>query len=252
MNRVDTLITQLTLLNEKAVKSSKKQVSEQDARKVFDPVCAMFPKATSEERVDILIAFEDRELLIEALLAAMLRVTQQANRYAQKDKRPEAIIMIQQALILDALVDGRTELEGLHKIQDELLKAAKEVHYDVTPFLQSIETHAGVYVERAYAFQKQHNRIQAIRCLGRALQLDHTLRLNDRIGEFAALLTGEPAYSAVMLLEDSFLRHSLIKDIERQAKLQARTTTQVAAVVKNDSDDSLVHRVLNGFSGKRS
>ena len=106
---------------------------------------------------------------------------------------------------------------------------------------------AGAFVERAYQFQKQHNRIQALRALGRALQLDHTLRYNEKIADFAKILTNEAPYSAVMLLEDSFLRNSLVQDIERQMR-----RTQTAEIAKADTDENLLKRVFGGvFNGKR-
>jgi hypothetical protein len=252
MSRVDALITQLDLLNEKAKRTSKRKISEQECRKVYDAICVALPEMTLDERVDIHLAFEDRESLIEALVEYMSRLTQEVKRFIQKDKRQEALAALRQVLIADAIVDGRTNLDDLQKLQNDLLNAAKELHFDFTSFLHALETPAAAYLDRAYHFSKQRNQAQAIRSLGRALQIDHTLGDNPKIGEFATALTGEPPYSAIVLLEDSFLRHGLIQDIERKRKFQ-QAKTQEARVVRDDGSDSLLQRMFNGGrGGKRS
>lgn len=251
MSRVDAILTQLDLLNEKAKRSPKNIVSEQDCRKVYDQVCVIFPKATPDERVDLLIRFEGREALMAALVEYMARLSQHAAKMAGKDKRQDATTAIEQALITDAVIDGRTDLDVLHKIQNELLQAANIVHFDVEPFLQNLETPASVFVERSYHYYKQDNRAQAIRSLGLALQLDHTLRQKEKIAEFAKLLTGEAAHSAIMLLEDSYLRNSLIQDLDRKAKLASRTTTQTATMAKVDPDANILKKITGVFSTKK-
>jgi tRNA nucleotidyltransferase/poly(A) polymerase len=251
MSRVDMIITQLDLLNEKAKRTTKLKVSEQESRKVYDEICAVFPKASEDERVDLHIAFEDREPLIDALVAYMTRLTQEISRLIRKDKQQEAITALRQALIADVIIDGRYDVEVLQKLQNELLNAAKELHFEVESFLQNLETPAGVYVERAHHFFKEQNRAQAIRCLGRALQLDYHLRENPKIAELATLLTGEAAHSAIMTLEDSFLRNSLIQDMERKRRFQ-QAKTQEAGAVKLDSHDGVLKRVLNSVTGRRS
>jgi tetratricopeptide (TPR) repeat protein len=243
MNRVDALINQLDQLDEKARRSPNRQIPEQDCRKVYDQICELFPNASPDERVDIHVAFESREALVAALLAYETRLTQQASKLADRDKRKEAIQSLELALIADVIIDGRASVEALQEIQNQLLKVAEELHYDVETFLQQMATPAGAYVERAYLFYKQNNRIRAIRCLGRALQLDHTLRYNEKIGDLAKVLTNESPHSAVMLLEDSFLRDSLVQDIERQIK-----RTQTAEMSKVTTDTSLFKRV---FGSKR-
>ncbi len=250
MARVDGLITQLDLLNEKAKRTSKRKISEQECRKVYDGICAVFPETSLDERVDIHLAFEDRQPLIDAMLEYMTRLSQEIMRLNRKEKQKDALVALRQALIADMIVDGRTNLEDLQKVQNELLNAARELHFDVAPFLQQLETPAAAYLDRAHHYHKQRNQAQAIRSLGRALQVDDKLRENPRIGEFAAVLTGEPAYSAVVLLEDSFLRNSLIQDLERKRKFQ-QAKTQEARVVKDDESDNILTRVLNGVRGGR-
>lgn len=247
MPRVDVIISQLNLLSEKAKQSSKKTISEQECRSIYDQICAVFPNASADDRVDIQVAFEDRELLIEAMTGYMLRLAQQALRLGRRNKRDEAIQNLQQALIADVIIDGRTNVEELQKIQDELLNAAKEIKFDVEPYLQSLETSAADYVQRAYQLHKQQKRPQAIRALGRALQLDHTLRTNPKIGEFANLLTNEAPYSAIMTLEDSFTRNNFIHEMERKERIRQ---TQTAATVKESTQTGLLRRVITGVFPK--
>jgi tetratricopeptide (TPR) repeat protein len=251
MSRVDMIITQLDLLNEKAKRTTKQKISEQECRKVYDEICTVLPQTNDDERVDLHIAFEDRPALIDALVAYMTQLTQEIARLTRKNKRQEAITALRQALMADVIIDGRNDVEVLQKLQNDLLAAAKELHFDVETFLHRFELSAGAYVERAHHFAKEQNRAQAMRCLGRALQLDYHLRQNPKIGELATALTGDAAYSAVMTLEDPFLRNSLIQDMERKRRFQQAKTQEARSIKLDTQESSVLKRVLNSVTGRK-
>src|SRR5262249_48240457 len=101
-------------------------------------------------------------------------------------------------------------------------------------------------------YHKHQNTPQAIRSLGLALQSDESLRKNEKIGEFAALLTEKAPHSAVMVLEDSFLRNTVIRELDNKHRIQ-QTKTQEAASVNRTTETGLLQRVLKGvFAARRS
>jgi hypothetical protein len=252
MGRVDSIITQLDLLNEKSKRASKKKISEQECRKVFDEICAFYPEAPLDDRIDIHLAFEGHDALMRTLLAYMTRLMQEIPALIRKGKRQDAIAALQRVLVANVIVDKCAQEDTLKRIQDDASKAAQELHYKVASFLQRLEIPAGVYVERAQYYYKHQNAPQAIRALGRALQSDESLHKNEKIGEFAALLTEKAPHSAIMVLEDSFLRNTVIRELDNKHRLQ-QAKTQEAAAVNRVTETGLLQRVLKGvLAGRRS
>lgn len=207
--------SRLDLLYQKVKPPANRKTAEKESERAFKQISAAFRKATPEQRVDIQIAFEDREMLVALFVLYANKLAEAALQAARKDKRKEAIPALEEACVADAIIDGRTNHDDLQRLHKHLMAAAEELRFDVEGFLRPFETPVRVYIQRAYEMHQDRNRIQAMRVLGRALQLDHTLYKNERIIEFAASLTGQSPKTAIMTLEDAYLRNRFIAEFEQ-------------------------------------
>jgi hypothetical protein len=229
MSDVDSAITQLGLLQNK-IKASKKRLADKEWLPVCKQVCAAFRGATPEQRVDIQIALEGRETQLSLFVNYLNRMTDTALKAARKDNRKVAIPALEEALTTDAIIDGRYNEETLQRIHQQLQAAVTETHYDMEAFLRKLETPMSIYLDHAYMLHKQGNRSQAIRVLGRAVQLDHTLQKQEQIGDFAATLTGQSPKGALMTLEDAYLRNLFIEELENPS--YSRKTIEATRVTE--------------------
>jgi hypothetical protein len=213
MPDVDSAITQLGLLQNK-IKASKKRLADKEWLPVCKQVCAAFRGATSEQRVDIQIALEGRETQLSLFVNYLNRMSDTALKAARKDNQKVAIPALEEALTADAIIDGRYNVDTLQRLHKQLEDAVAETHYDMEAFLRKLATPVSIYLDHAYMLHRQGNRSQAIRVLGRAVQLDHSLQKQEQIADFAAALTGQSPKGALMTLEDAYLRNLFIEELE--------------------------------------
>jgi hypothetical protein len=232
MPNVEVLINQLGVLQNK-IKASKKRLPDKEWQPLYKQVCAAFREATAEQRIDIQIALEGREAQLSLFVSYLNQMTETALKAARKDNRKAAIPALEEALTADAIVDGRYNIETLQRIHKQLELAVTEMHYDMEGFLRKLETPISAYLDYAYKLDKQGNRSQAIRVLGRAVQLDHSLQKTDHIGDFAAKLTGQSPKSALMTLEDAYLRNLFIEELENPS--YSRKTIEATRVTEQPS-----------------
>jgi tetratricopeptide (TPR) repeat protein len=222
MPDVDSLITQLNLLQNK-IKASKKRIADREWQPLYKQVCAAFREAVPEQRVDIQIALENREAQLSLFVAYLNQMTETALKAARKDNQKVAIPALEEALTADAIIDGRFNVDALQCIHKQLEAAVAETHYDMETFLRKLETPVPTYLDRAYKLHKDGQRSQAIRTLGRALQLDDNLYKNETVANFASELTGKSPKGAIMTLEDAYLRNLLIETYENPDQFQRET-----------------------------
>jgi hypothetical protein len=228
MANVDLVLNQVGSLHSK-IRSSKK-ISDKEWQPLYKRVCAAFREAAPDQRVDIQIAFENRDPLLSLFVRYLDQMTQAAHKAALKDNRKAASTVLDEALTADAIIDGRTRVDDLQRIHKRLEAAVWEAGYDMEGFLRRLETPVQVYVDRAHRLHQAGNRSQAIRTLGRALQLDESLYKNEHIANFAATLTGQSPKSAILTLEDPYLRNLLIETYENPQQFQ-RETVEARQVV---------------------
>lgn len=247
MSATTDMVKQLHILNEKLKPSSRQKISEGQWQKFYDQLIHVFSSATAEERVEIHIAFDDRNLLIDTLLNYLTKRIENTNKLVKRGRRDDALVTLQKGIVADAIIDGRASVDALHKLHNDIMVAAQQLRFNLNDYLLKLETPVNAYVQRAYQYYKDDNRAAAIQTLGHALQLDHTIRKNPRIGEFAQKLTGEDPYSAIITLEDSFTRNRFIEEnIGRSSK----SSTARGA---NGAQLSLIQRFLYGvFPGRRA
>jgi hypothetical protein len=222
MSEVDLVLTKVGTLHNK-IRTSKKKLGDKDWQPLYKRVCAAFREATPEQRVDIQIAFENRDPLLPLFVRYLDRMTQAAGKAMEKDNRKAAAEVLQEALTADAIIDGRTGVDELQRIHRQLETTVREARYDMEGFLHRLQTPVQVYVDRAHRLQKEGNRSQAIRALGRALQLDESLYKNEHIASFASSLTGKSPKGAILTLEDPYLRNLLIETFEHPEQFQRET-----------------------------
>lgn len=235
MSNVDLVLTQLGALHSK-FRTSKKKPGDKEWQSLYKRVCAAFREATPEQRVDIQIAFESRESLLSLLVRYLDQMTQAAHKAALKDNRKAAITVLEEALTADAVIDGRTRVDDLQRIHKRLEAAGREAGYDMEGFLRRLETPVQIYVDRANRLYKAGNRSQAIRTLGRALQLDDSLYKREHIAEFASVLIGKSPHSAILTLEDPYLRNLFIESYENPQQFQRETVVAGQVVSQQPSD----------------
>lgn len=219
------------------LKSTKKPLPDKEAQKFFSAVCTTFREATPEDRVDLQIAFEDRDLVLTSFTAYLNKLAQSAAQAAGRGKDEIALAALQDGFIADAIIDGRSDLHELHRAQNHLAEAARDLGFNFEDYLKPFETPPLVYVRRAYRLNQSGDRVQAIRTLGRALQLDPHLQTNAKVADFAAELTGDSARTALLTLSDSFMRNQLANEIRNPPK------TLYQKELKPNSDERPVYQV---------
>ncbi len=247
MTDVDSVITQLGLLQNK-IKASKKRIADKEWQPIYKQVCAAFREATPEQRVDIQIALENREAQLSLFVTYLSKITETALKAARKDNRKVAIPALEEALTADAIIDGRYNVDTLQRIHKQLEAAVAETHYDMEAFLRKLETPMSTYLDHAYKLHKQGSRSQAIRVLGRAVQLDHSLQKQEHIADFAAVLTGQSPKGALMTLEDAYLRNLFIEELENPSysrkTIEATRVTEQQATGKKGVGAGVVLAIL--------
>ncbi len=234
MSNVDTILTQLSLLHNKVKTPSKKKLADREWQPLYKQVCAAYRQATPEQRVDLQIAFESRDALMALFVKYLSLSAQAALKALQKGKDNMAVEALQEALTADVIIDGRTNLDDLQRIHKQIESAADQLHFNMEAFLRKLETPIRIYIDSAYQLHKQGDRTQAIRVLGRALQLDHSLQKSESIGDFAATLTGESPRTAIMTLEDTYQRNVFIEEYE-SSRRRTIESAQVRAVRESSS-----------------
>jgi tetratricopeptide (TPR) repeat protein len=216
---VELVLAQVDALHHK-IRTAKKKIADKEWQPLYKQVCAAFREATPQQRVDIQIALENRDALLSLFVSYLTKMTETALKAAGKDNRKIAIPALEEALTADAIVDGRFNIDELQRIHRQLEATAAETRYDMEAFLHKLATPVPTYLERAYTLHKAGNRSQAIRTLGRALQLDHSLQKQEHIADFAAVLTGKSPQTALLTLEDPYLRNLYIEECENPSHLR--------------------------------
>ncbi|MBZ0284890.1 MAG: hypothetical protein K8L97_29410 [Anaerolineae bacterium] len=217
MANAQIVLTQLYALRQKVVPPSSRSISNKTWHNIFDELCTTFPQASPEERVDIQIAFESRDILLAKFLDYFRWIAQQTAQNIRRGNRNLARELLQRGVIADAIIDGRGDVDILQTAQANLLAAAARLDFDVEGYLDPIQTPPGIYIQRAYQLHKAHDDNRAIQVLGRALQLDNTLKKSANIADLASTLTGESPQSAIITLEDPYLRNTLIAERSKPA-----------------------------------
>ena len=250
MSDVDLMLTQVGALHNK-IRMSKKKIGDKEWQTLYKRVCAAFREAAPEQRVDIQIAFENRDPLLSLFVRYLDQMTQAAHKAALKDIR-KAGVVLEEALTADAIIDGRTSVDELRRIHKQLEAAVQEVHYDMEGFLRKLATPVQIYVDRAHRLHQSGERSQAIRTLGRALQLDDHLYKKEHIANFASTLTGKSPHTAILTLEDPYLRNLFIEGYENPRQFQretvvARRVGETESTGKNVIGAGVVLAVLTGL-----
>lgn len=217
-HNIPTLIRRLEDLNRQlkaTTKSRQIKQAEKEVQSIYDELCAVYPTATFEERVDISIALEYRDMLLEIFVDYFRNIADQAFKAAQR-KRKQALELIEHAVAADAII-GRKVVEGdLESANDRLIEAAENMQVDILELAREMEVPYKYYVQRAIQYNKGHDRVRALKALGIALKLHPSLENNDRVIALAVTLTGETAQSAMITVGEGYVLKKLVHQLEEE------------------------------------
>jgi hypothetical protein len=247
MKDVSLLLAQLNPYPDRikvTVDPGKKEKLETELFKLFDEICEAYQEGTLEQRIDIDIAFEGKYALLPVFTRYIKRAAERAKSVARKGNHKAAVKVLEQGIMADAIIAGRGVQTDLHLAQDELLGAVEVVGYDVMKALKKLEIPAAAYAKRANQFHKASKRGNAIKALGRALQLNPRLELNEQVVELAIDLTGQSAYNAMMTISDTYLQEKFLKDLDFKAK-----TIEMAALRDQQAQKSKSEQIIAVIAG---
>jgi tetratricopeptide (TPR) repeat protein len=216
MPEVAAILTQLNQLNQQLKPSVRKKKNDSRFDETFDDLSILYSEATPEERIDIQIAFEGKEELLNLFVEYFDKLSQQALKASSKGKK-EADNLIRKAVAADAIVDGRVETKELHRAQNTLLEAVRQAKFDLEAYARPLEITPSAYVHRARQLHKDYKRGAAIKTLGRALKLKPDYENHEQFVKIASFITGQAPQTAFMTLGDSFLCSKYAEDIDRKA-----------------------------------
>jgi tetratricopeptide (TPR) repeat protein len=213
---VPALIRQIEdLQNQLRDEGKARKVKQKDIHFLFDDVCAAYLIATPEQRVDISVALEYRDTLLEYFLSYFNNLAEQAAKAAKrKRQRNTAHELIQRGIAADALIGRKvieTEMEGGN---DKIIHAAEAVDFNVLEQAQQLDVHCKYYFRRALQYQKGNDRIRALKALGIALKLNPKLEENERVVALATQLTGETGPSAIITMSEGYVLKKLVHHLE--------------------------------------
>ena len=213
---IPTLIRRLEDLNRQlrnAMKPRQIKQAEKELQFVFDELCEAYPIATLEERVDISIALEYRDMLLEVFVEYFRDVTDQAVKAAQR-KRKQAVELIQHAVAANTIIGRKVIESDLEEANENLIQAAEKMNFDALELARELDVPYKYYVQRAIQYNKGHDRIRALKALGIGLKLHPKLADNDRVIALAVTLTGETAQSAMITISEGYVLKKLIYQLE--------------------------------------
>ncbi|MBZ0289581.1 MAG: hypothetical protein K8I30_18305, partial [Anaerolineae bacterium] len=113
---IDKLLERLEDAYEK-VPMRRQKIADKVVEKTFNPlfeqICTAFERASADERVDVYLAFETRDNLLEALVIYGGNTAGNAPALARTGKRDKAIALLKQAIAAQVIADkrGNDELE---------------------------------------------------------------------------------------------------------------------------------------------
>jgi hypothetical protein len=198
------------------VGSRRNVIPQQRLDKEFNPLferlCAAYPDASADQRVDVYICFEARDNLLNALTIYAGDTADKARNIAMTGKWDKAIPLLKRAVAADSIVDGRGSDELISRAQQLLLNAVEDSDFNLARYAAQLDLTAKDFATRALQLHKEAQLLNAAKALGLALQIDAAAQPDPRLVELAKTLTGKPAHSALATLREPFQREKFISE----------------------------------------
>ena len=217
---VPALIRQIEDMNAQLHDENKAhKVKEKDIHFLFDDVCAAYLIATPEQRVDISVALEYRDRLLEHFLNYFNNLAEQAANTAKRKRQAHtAHELIQQGIAADAIIGRKVIETEMERGNDKIIQAAEATGFDVLEQARQLDVHCKYYFQRALQYEKGKDRIRALKSLGISLKLNPKLQDNDRVMALAAKLTGETEQSAIITMSEGYVLKKLVHHLEARQR----------------------------------
>ena len=219
-NSVPVLIRQIEDLNHQlrnVVKARQIKQLERAVLDLCDDLCAAYLIATPEERVDIHIALEYRDLVLPQFVEYFKTVAAQAEKVATKKRQQQhALQLIQQGVAANTLICRKVIESDIEAGNDKLIAAAERIEFDLFDLARELEVSYKYFIQRAIQYHKGRDRIRALKALGIALKLNPKLENNDHAIALAVTLTRETAQSAMITVSEGYVLKKLVQKLENE------------------------------------
>jgi hypothetical protein len=218
------LLSQLDAYYQKSKGPQKKQLDEKSIYRIYEDICKIYPAADSNDRIEIQIFFAGKNELLELLATRLSNVATKALQAAVRSKQNLAIPLIEQGLVIDAILDGRIHSPKLDDAHSKLLKTAETVGFGLRTYAKALEIPVTEYLRRAQEFYQTYDRASAVRTLSHVLQQNPSLANNPKIAPLAASITGQPAERATKTLSSVIASEQYVNTIEAGTKLRTKSS----------------------------
>jgi len=217
------LIRQLEALHADLQTQTRRRAIQQAEKEILflcDDICNAYINGSVEDRVDIQVAFDCRDALVNQLVTYFSNVAEQAQKAAKRKKQTEAVQFIRRGAAANSIIGTRVPESEMEATDHQLLEAARLAKFDVARFALALQVPYKAFAQRALQYNKGRDRIRAVKALGMALQTNPKLGENTRINALAVTLTNSTLHQAILILSDGYLRRKFVVEMEREAELK--------------------------------
>lgn len=191
---------------------------EKEVVQLYDQLVGAYLNGTETERAVIWVNLELRDRLLTMLVRYLENVSQQALKANEKDNKALVRDLLRRAVVADLLIDSRLQTEALKLAQRHYLNLAYDYRFDTDGLNESMHVSSATFVQLAWQYQREQNRVYAVRALGRALQQNRDLEDDPEVIALALEITDEPEVrDALRTLADSYVREEFIRVLMSKA-----------------------------------
>lgn len=222
-------------------KPRQTQQIEKNLQAQYTELCTVYPDISPEQRVDVATTLLYRDRLLAQLVLFFRNITKQGAQLAERKRQEnQARQLMKQSVAAFSLLEHKVIISTIESTEHQMLQTCAALGIDPIAMLESMDVTYRDYVLRAAHYQKQRDRIRAIKALSMALK--HNPRLEDdlKVRQMAAALTGETEMSAVLTLSDGFVVQKFIQQIERARKARSE---------ESDKSRSTMEIIRSWFDG---
>jgi tetratricopeptide (TPR) repeat protein len=192
----------------------------------LDTLSAAYESTTPDQRVDTYLFFETRDNLLDALVQFAGERAQESIDLFEMGKREAALARLKGAVAAERIAAGRCESSVGEVARLHLSNAIAALEFDRSAYIKRLDLPKNAFIQRAVQYQVDSNKLEAIKALGIALQVNPQLATHRKANVMAAALTGKPAEEAVPLLSDRFERNLFIAEQLRDEDKHVRARSK--------------------------
>lgn len=197
------------------------QQIEKNLQAQFGEICAAYLESSPEKRIDIATSLVYRDRLLAQLIIYYRNITKQgAEMSERKRQEAQAKQLMRLSVAAFALLERKVIISTIETTEHLMHQTCAAIGLDSIALLESLEYSYRDCVLRAGYYQKNRDRVRAIKALSMALKLNPKLEDDHRVQQMAASLTGETEMSAVITLSDGFVVQKFIQQIEHARRMR--------------------------------